>query len=600
MTASDSTGEAGIGIAEAALLKRFAWTSLVAAVAVLVLLSGVAALYYLKTFNGLTDRSAMDAAQLARNIYDGRGFSTRFIRPFNVGFVSGDSTKVAELNVAPVYPYCLSAVFRLVAVSDQAVSWTSLGFHILMLLATFILGWLVFDHKVGLIAAAAVGLSAPLLESAVSGSQIPLVGLELTLLIACAALHHRAALADSRRAEVVYSLASGLLLALLFATDYVFAFALIPVGVYFWTAARKGRVGFVVFLSVAVVSMAPLAYRNAVHTGFPILGARAWDIMTHSSTYPGDTLTRSTDSALKSPLRPLLFPVEDFGAFAEKGARAVAACLSTLAVMLGPAVLPFAVVSTLYKFKAVTANALRGMVYGLAPLMLLVMGVYSEPPSYGQVFAPVAAVYASAYLVLLLEAKKIHRFFAQAFVAGVLAVTSVSAIAGLVWASSQGGGADQRTREVNNFYGKLGTRGFRYVVFTDVPWIAAWRTTGLGVWLPVADGDVYALEAIGLPMRVVILTPECENYSNDETWRMLHEVRLWRKYIQNPSEAEREILRLANIKVKDFPRAAKSLWRLRRQYRISATVSGFVTQPSDPLGPDYIQVLLHPDAVPRP
>lgn len=597
MTAGDNTGATDTGIAEAALLRRFQWTSVAVTAFVLSLLVAVAALYYLKTFERLTDRQAMDSAQIARNICEGQGFSTRFVRPFNVGFLKSGAQTIPEMNTAPVFPYAVSAVFRVMSISDQAACWTSLGFHILLLAATFLLGTLLFDYKTGLTAGAFVGLSAPMLNSAVSGSQVPLEGFEMTALLVLVALHRRSISAGASRAVVLYSLASGVVASLLYATNYVLAFVLVPAAVYFWVADRK-KAGFAVFLGASVVLMTPLAYRNGSMTGFPLLGARAWDIMAQSSAYPGDTLLRSVDKAAGSPLRPLLFPVEEFGAFTEKAARTAGGYLASLAAMLGPAVLSFAVVSALYRFRETGANAVRGLAYGLAPLALLVLGLYSESPDHAQIFAPAVAVYASAYLSLLLKAKGMHQFFARAFVGVVLVITAVQTLSVLAWGIPRGGAADQRTAEVNNFYANLGTRGVRYVLYTDVPWIAAWRTMGLGVWLPLSDSDVYALEARGLYMRAIILTPECENYSSDETWRMLHEVRLWRQYIENPSAAEKEILRLANIKSRDFAKAAKSLWRLRRQYRISSSVSGFVTQPSDPLGPDYIQVLLHPDSVP--
>ena len=51
---------------------------------VLALVGGLGVLYDLEAYKGFTNPEAMDAAQLAKNIEEGRGFSTYYIRPFSI------------------------------------------------------------------------------------------------------------------------------------------------------------------------------------------------------------------------------------------------------------------------------------------------------------------------------------------------------------------------------------------------------------------------------------------------------------------------------------------------------------------------------------
>src|SRR5579864_6064587 len=60
------------------------WLQLLAlALAVL----GLAMLYDLSAYRGFNSMEAMDATQVARNVAEGRGFSTDFIRPFSAYLV---------------------------------------------------------------------------------------------------------------------------------------------------------------------------------------------------------------------------------------------------------------------------------------------------------------------------------------------------------------------------------------------------------------------------------------------------------------------------------------------------------------------------------
>jgi len=93
--------------------------------AVLALLA-LAALYDLREYKNFSTTEAMDSAQLARNIAEGKGFTTLFIRPLSIHLVEQRQIGVAQrtndfallksghpdLANPPVYPTLLAGLMK--------------------------------------------------------------------------------------------------------------------------------------------------------------------------------------------------------------------------------------------------------------------------------------------------------------------------------------------------------------------------------------------------------------------------------------------------------------------------------------------------------
>ena len=63
---------------------------------------GLAFLYNLRAYRNFATPEAMDSAQLARNLAEGKGYTTLFIRPFSLYLVQ--SHNEAKLATAPAPP----------------------------------------------------------------------------------------------------------------------------------------------------------------------------------------------------------------------------------------------------------------------------------------------------------------------------------------------------------------------------------------------------------------------------------------------------------------------------------------------------------------
>ena len=584
-------GQPEVGIKTA----RFKWGRIVAVAAVFVVLAGVCARYYKQTFISLADREAMDIAHVARNVQMGAGFVTRFIRPFNLTLVPPGMQDTAELNHPPLYPYILAAAMKVKGPTDQTVALTSL--------------WLPVSDTVRHVRAGSrpVRLAGGTAGDGGGGDQRSRAarrrfrtGMELRGDALHAALDPGCTPSQAlnrRKTRPQRSSArrpAGLLVGSLYLTDRILLVLLIPLAVYFTTADRSGRerrVHLVVFLVLAMLLIAPWGYRDMEYTGVPLLGINAFDLMANTSAFPGDTLYRQTDPATQSIWAALLFPVNHFGDCGRKLLSGAGDLSSALMGVLGFAVTAFAGVSTLYRFRKPAVNAVRGLMYGILPVLVVFFALYGVGQSAMVIFAPVAAVIAAAYFILLLETKKLHVFFVRALVAAFVIVSALPALVPLCWkppaADALGG-----NMVAQRYFGNLGTEGIHSAMFTDVPWLAAWRTMGWGVWLPRTDADVMALSAKALPMRVVVLTPESGNYSPEEVWYVLHKVRAWRDYMSDRQKTIAQILDVTGIDPKNKPGVDKYVQRLKRQFAVSGSLEGFVPQAQDPLAPDDIQVFV--------
>ncbi len=547
-----------------------------------------AALFYKQTYTGVTQRETCDIAQVARNIAEGRGFTTRFIRPFNAGLLEAGQVNI-ETNHAPLFPYTVSAFFDLKGAGDQTAIWPCLIFFCLTMVAVYLLGLVLFDSRAGLLAAVIFGASTPLLRVGASGGEWPMAALWLTLLLCTVAGHHRGCESGRTGKALVFAVLAGVLLALLYYTHHILIFLIVPLAVYFAVTGSARRLCLIAFLAASLLIVSPWAYRNYELTGFPVLGVNAWEIASNTTAFPSETFFRSTDPANRQISTVMLFPFDHFASFAWKFFGVSMDVVRQIIPMLGLLGLPFAIVGMMYRFRSAEANAVRGLMYALAPLLVVCAAVFNLSMNAIILLAPPAAVLASAYFLLLVDAKKMHPFYAKVLIGGFVFIAAMEAVTLVAFPTG-----DRRTDQqsaADRYFAKLGDMGTNGIIYTDVPWVAAWRSKCTAVWLPYSDKDALAVSAKDLTAQVVILTPECESYSKGEIWYVLHRVRLWREYMADPDKGLKQIIQQLGLTGEKEKFIRDNLPRLRRNFAVSETLSDLkILRQSNPLDPDDIQI----------
>src|SRR5688572_29344162 len=83
-------------------------------------LLGITAVWHIREAKNFASVEAMDAAQIARNISEGKGFSTDFVRPLSISIIEkhrsekGSLLKQPHPDIAnpPVYPVILAGLMK--------------------------------------------------------------------------------------------------------------------------------------------------------------------------------------------------------------------------------------------------------------------------------------------------------------------------------------------------------------------------------------------------------------------------------------------------------------------------------------------------------
>jgi len=143
-------------------------------------------LYLFVQFRGLPNEAAMDQAQIARNMADGNGFTTNFIRPIAIWQLASakkdiPTAEFPELNQAPLWPFVNSLIFRatgasakmdikdVVYIGDRVIAASAIFFFLLSVGIGFFLARRLFDTRLALVGSAAVLLTDLCWQFSLSG-----------------------------------------------------------------------------------------------------------------------------------------------------------------------------------------------------------------------------------------------------------------------------------------------------------------------------------------------------------------------------------------------------------------------------------------------
>ncbi len=300
----------------------------------------LALIYDLNGYKNQTTQEGMDAAQLARNLATGKGYTTQFIRPFSLfllqraaGSTEATSNTAALLLNAPVpditnpplYPAVLAGLMKVVpfhfAVDLRKPFWSVVDVTaevpgsrmfwryqpdfmiavfnqvLLVLVVMLAFGWArrLFDAPVAWTSAFFLFGTELLWKFSASGLPTMLLLLIFMGLVWCLTLLEEE-LSEPRWGQTGVPLlgaAAGLLLGLGGLTSYAFAVLLVPVLI--WLLIYAGERTVPVCLAVVaglLLVMGPWLIRNYHLSGVPF-GTASYKILEGTAVFPGHRLERS-------------------------------------------------------------------------------------------------------------------------------------------------------------------------------------------------------------------------------------------------------------------------------------------------------------------
>ena len=289
-----------------------------------IVMVSLAVWYDLAAFRNLSTQEGMDAAQLARNLADGNGYTTDFIRPFSMYLLSRHRSdhdaqvKQAHPDLAnpPVYPVILAGVLKTMPFGypDVATStksprylpdlWIGVFNQLVFFVAVFLvfrLGKRLFDEPVAWFSAV-VFLGADLFwQFSLSGLSTMLLVVIFLALVEVLARVEPETRAGTRGPGWFWrmGLLAGALTGVGGLTRYAFGWMIVPVLAFFALAPGQRRQALLMSaLAGFLIVTGPWLARNLAVSGTPF-GTAGYAICQNTSAFPAGQLERTQNADFK-------------------------------------------------------------------------------------------------------------------------------------------------------------------------------------------------------------------------------------------------------------------------------------------------------------
>ena len=301
----------------------------------------VTTVYNLRSYRNMSTQEAMDAGQLARNLAQGKGYTTGFVRPFSMYLVKKNSeqsmpagTRLSELakikeahpDIAnpPLYPIVLAGLMKVVpfdfSMPLHKAFWSlngiffraqpefiiSLFNQVLFFISAVLLFFLarkLFDPMIAWTSAALFFGTELFWRFSVSGLSTMLLLLIFITLAWCLVLIEEQGREPRWGAVrlVLAAIAAGLITGLGCLTRYSFGWLIIPVVLFLFLfgGSRRPVLAATAFVAFAIV-LTPWVIRNYNVSDTPF-GTAGYALYADSGLFPEDSLERSLTPDLHRP-----------------------------------------------------------------------------------------------------------------------------------------------------------------------------------------------------------------------------------------------------------------------------------------------------------
>jgi len=516
----------------------------------------LAVAYDLRGWRNFSSPEAMDAAQLARNLAEGRGFTTQHIRPASLYLLgnksgSGSLTNAhPDLANAPAWPILLSGAMRVLplryemSVDDTthrfqpelAIAWVNQGLFLVALLLTWRLGRVLFDSLVAWLSTAGL-LGADLLwRFSISGLPTMLALVLMLLLAVLLVAAERGGREETWGAAKLYlaALMAGALAGALGLTRYGLAVLVLPV-MFFFNVCFNPRglsLGLAALVGFGAV-ITPWLLRNHELSGrlFGTAGLAAYET---TDRFPGDRLVRllnPENDLTHEDLRQV-----DFNEMLYKlGDRLPGVLQNDLPRLGGSWVTGLFLAALLMRFRSPSLAQLRLFTVLCLPFLVVVQALGQtrltalSPDVNGEnllvVLAPLVFVLGTGMFAVLLDQLELPPFAGRNIVIGAFLVVMCAPMLFTLGRTPRSPMAyppyhPQVIQE------RAGWLGERELMMSDMPWAVAWYGRRDCVWLPanVAEGfhtvnavrPVHALYLTALTLDQRLVSELLE--SEDRVW----------------------------------------------------------------------------------
>jgi hypothetical protein len=517
--------------------------------------------YNWRAYRNLATQEAMDAVQVARNLAQGKGYTTLFIRPFSIFLVQKHNLEVngvpavgkvadyaelrgmhPDLANPPVYPAILAALMKVLpfnyTIPPSAAFWSSNGkflrfqpdflialFNQLLLLVVlalvFFLARRLFDPGVAWLSAGLLLGTELLWRFSVSGLSTMLVMVIFLGLAWCVVLLEQEARAPKRGPIAILLLAAlaGAIVGVGGLTRYSFGWLILPLLVFIVVFGGPRRMALALLALAAFVAvLTPWVIRNYSVSGKPF-GTATYAIVENTILFPENRLERSLEPELNR-----LY----LGAFWLKlDANLHEIITSELPRFGGNWVTAFFLVGLLVGFQRPAIARLRFFLLGCGLVFIFAQALgrtqlSDEVPEVNSenllvLLAPLVLVYGVSLFYLLLDQMPLPFLAARYLVIGIFSLVACLPML-FVFAPPKPSPVVYPPYLPPAIQTVAGWLKENELAMSDIPWAVAWYGQRQCVWLtlkctpdakdPKGHENFFCINDYVKPIRALYLTPQ--------------------------------------------------------------------------------------------
>lgn len=510
----------------------------------------VAFAYDLRAFKNLSTQEGMDAAQLARNLAEGRGYVTDNISPLSIHLVKRqqearirareaagvpvaaqefmDQAKLRnnhpDLNNPPLYPWLLSRFMLVVPFNheidlrgtferyrpDLLIAIFNQGLLVLSALLVFFLARRLFDSAVAWTSLLIFVGTSRFWEFSVSGQSTMLL-LVITLALMWSLVRFEQGMQEGGSVgprPLLMAVLIGVLVSLGFHTRYAFGWMLLPALLFVGLHAGNRRFSVVATLLVTcLIACTPWIQRNLKVSGVPF-GTASYAAHQLTDKFPGDEIPRT----LKLDLSSVVF--KDYARKFRGNARTM--LQDDLPRLGGSWMTAFFFVGLMVVYRSPSLNRFRGFLLSSLGVLFVVQALGRTQLSIASpeinsenlliLLAPAVIIFGVSFFFTMLDQWNLPEFGVRVMLTGMMtALVSLPLLFSLL----------SRTYAVA--YPPFYPPAIRYTssmlreseqMMSDVPWAVAWYGDRQSVlWTRNPDEDFYAIYDYEKPVNALYLSP---------------------------------------------------------------------------------------------
>ncbi|NPV45570.1 MAG: hypothetical protein HPY69_01325 [Armatimonadetes bacterium] len=470
---------------------------------------------FVAKFEHLTDVNAADYAQIARNLAEGKGFTTSALTPLRLAIKPGVEN-APELGRGPVYIACLAGAMKLFGATDKTVILGSIFFYLLTLVVVYLVGRFFFSDPVGIFGVVICLISVPLLEQMVSGLEITLLAFLITSLCGLLLWWGR----SEKQTAWHWPVVIGLLLGLLYLTRYE-TLALLPAVIVYLVllAPRPSRwklAGLSVLVFVIVV--APWIIRSSLIVGKPFISLMSYEMIMGTDFSPRQVLYREFSTV---PPSPLLEAMRNGPDMLKKFIQGMNTFYAALPNVVNLYVMPFFLAGLMLAWARKRYVVFHWCLALAIVLTALVLCLYVPVTNLILAFGPIVAIIAVSWFVELIDqylqrdAERTpspsvmdrKRFFILLGWMLVLAYPFLNYLFVMPAA---------RQHPAVPILKALAEEKQYKVVATDIPWWATWYANQTTIFLPNSIAELGQMQKAGIKLDLVYLSPQLLRFPREE------------------------------------------------------------------------------------